>query len=265
MNKAISLLKIRKELQNRKRILNARVDYCKTRGISHLPFAEDKHLVQCWADDCSFVHLISNYFICPTHLCLHCCCGPSLGSCKLNEKGKCTFAESTALLTRYAEEEPELASEWNTRSGNNDGTHSYRSVDDSRARRLSKQFEQGMLRVITNVCNLEESTVAELMAQDVKNITCVLLNNVKDKKDLRLLQTNGESVTFYLLQKMTEGIFSRGHLLFSFNYKVSLQLQNRAKFSKESGIKLKKFAACLKCIQYLLTLRSVKNSIINKL
>ena len=279
MEEDIEILKIEKErlrlIQNNKRILVARIAYCKCRGIVHLPFVsiEKEDLRKCWIEDCLYEVLLDNYFICPKHLSIHCC---KPGSCKMNYDNRCVFADSP--YEREVLMEQVLPHSFCTENART-------SRIEVRGQQLNRQFEDDMLEVIIKICNKERrlfhnknegrrqvrippgSSVMEqlLLERDVKKLTLTLFSNCDRKKELRLLQSCGQSVTFYLLLKITQGIYDEGKPLFLLRYARWLfPLPSRVKFCKHFGIELKKFAACLKIVQYLLNKRTVKCNISNK-
>lgn len=279
MEEDIEILRIEKErlsrIQSNKRILEARIAYCKRRFIVHLPFVriENEDLRKCWIEDCTHEVLLGRYFICPKHLSVHSC---QPGSCKMNYENRCVFADSP--YEREALIEQVIPHSYGIENAKT-------SRLEVRGQQLNRHFENDMLQVISNICNREKrllhnrneerrqvkippgSCVMEqlLLERDVKMLTLTLFSNCDKKKDLRLLHCCGQSVTYYLLQKITHGIYDEGKSLFFLRYARWLSpLPSRVKFCKHFGIELKKFAGCLKIVQYLLNKRTVKCNISNK-
>ena len=236
---------------------------------------EDLH--RCWVEDCQFDSLLNGHFICPRHFSIHRC---EPGFCKKDFDNRCIFVGAlrsneefiSHILPHLYECESHIP-------------FSRLSHIDFRGQCLNKHFEESMIDVIQNLCNkqlrnshnkkeehaqvklLKTSSMMEqlLLERDLREISSILLQNTKSKKETRLLLNHGQSLTFYLLQKMTSGLYNEGKPLVSLSYGKWLNpLPKRAKFSKHFGIPMKKFAACLKSAQYLLKLTSVKQAISNK-
>ena len=214
---------------------------------------------RCWIESCTFQRILSSkYFMCPAHSALHCC---DEQTCKPDIDGKCLF---TSHVLQEEEEYVQFVPETQLPSGRL----------DNRGELLNAQFNKGMCTVISSLCDPSKrvnagmsappsSTFEEqkLLERDVTAISRILFMNCTNKKELKTLQTHGQEVTYYILDKALKGVTTAQNVvLFKIPYASwLLPLPTRIKFKCHFGVSLDKYASCLKIAQGLLTLQSVQN------
>ena len=216
---------------------------------------------RCWVENCTFQRLQQDTYMCPVHIATHSC---GKGSCKLDDNGKCAF--TSHILDELEQQEfVAFVPETQYSSGRL----------DNRGEILSARFDAGMFKVISSLCdaiNRKKAgmaappvcTVMEqlLIERDVHAVSQVLFRNCIHQKELKVLQTHGEELTFYILDKVLKGFKKGKKELFRVRYaNWLLPLPTRLKFARFFGVSLNHYATCLKISQSLLHMQSVQKSL----